>query len=40
MNRKFGAKWRGSLTYEQFIEYFEVTKTNVSFPLLLIGVDI
>ena len=37
---KYDAKWQGSITYEQIIDYLEVAKGMISVPLLIIGIDL
>ena len=40
INEKYDAKWQGSITYEQIIDYLEVAKGMISVPLLIIGIDL
>ena len=40
INVKYDAKWQGSITYEQIIDYLEVSSSLITVPLLIIGIDL
>ncbi|MHA1223618.1 MAG: BglII/BstYI family type II restriction endonuclease, partial [Candidatus Heimdallarchaeaceae archaeon] len=40
MDKRYDAKWQGSITYEQIVDYLEVAQRIVSVPLLIIGIDL
>lgn len=40
LNKKYNAKWEGSISYEQLVYYSNFLKFIVSVPLVIIGVDL
>lgn len=40
LDKKFNAKWQGTITFEQIISYLEISKDIISVPLLVIAIDL